>query len=111
MPVATSTRRWPSPKRYAPGPSAATCWLTAELERLPNDPEEAFRLAALVIASGTGFEVAVSAAQAVIDKAAPLLPPEQIAAIWQEATPEAFEEVISGLLTTRNTARTSLPAR
>ena len=83
----------------------------AELERLLNDPEEALRLAALVIASGTGFEVAVSAAQAVIDKAGPLLPPGQVAALWQEATPEAFEEVIGVLLTTRNPARTSLPAR
>src|SRR5690606_38385599 len=61
----------------------------AELERLINEPEAALRLAALVIASGTSFEVAASAAQAVVDRTNPLLPPEQVAAIWQEATPEA----------------------
>lgn len=82
----------------------------AELERLSNEPEEALRLAALVIASGTSFEVAASAAQAVVDRTDPLLPPEQVAAIWREATPEAFEEVVGALLTRRRAARTSLAA-
>lgn len=70
----------------------------AELERLENHPEEALRLAALVIASGTSFEAAASSAQAVADRVSPLLPADQVAAIWQDATGIAYADVVGAVL-------------
>jgi predicted ATPase len=70
----------------------------AELERREDHLEVALRLAALVIASGTSFEAAVTSAQLAYDRITPALAPERIAAIWEEVTPDAYDAVLGELL-------------
>jgi predicted ATPase/class 3 adenylate cyclase len=70
----------------------------AELERRVGNLEQALRLSALVLTSGTSFETAANCATEVFGRVKTALPPETVEAITGTTTIESYDPIISGVL-------------
>jgi predicted ATPase/class 3 adenylate cyclase len=70
----------------------------AELAYLEKRPALALRFAALIIAAGTSFEAAASAAQRIYELAAARLSPKEVDAAWEEASVASYDAYVRDVL-------------